>query len=141
MPFVEKFDQAIVDYEAALNIKVKILPTSNRQIAEAHFRLSLAYDMTSGKLEKQIEHVEKALESVKTRLQILRDLLPKASESKPVVEADAKGKGKSTTVQENPLGWTPKIESLENMTKGEIEAEVKDVTSLSEELEMKVRLV
>jgi chromosome segregation ATPase len=95
--------------------------------------------MTSGKLENQIEHVEKALASVKTRLQTLHNLLPDALESRPVVEADAKGKGKSTTVQENPLGWTPKIESLESMTRGEIEAEIKDVTSLSEELEMKVR--
>jgi hypothetical protein len=138
---LEKFDQAIVDYKSALDIKTKILPVSNRQIAEVHFRLSLAYDMTSGKLENQIEHVEKALESVKTRLQILKDLLPKAPENKPGVETDAKGKGKATAVQENPLGWTPKIEVLENLTKSEIEAEIKDVTSLSEELEAKVRMI
>lgn len=94
--------------------------------------------MTPGKLENQMVHVEKALESVKTRLQVLNDLLPKASEAKPIVEGDVKGKGKSTTVQENPLGWTPKIESLENLTKAEIEAEIKDVTSLTEELNMKV---
>lgn len=98
--------------------------------------------MTSGKLENQIEHVEKALESVKKRLEVLNELLPNAPESKPTApEADAKGKGKgkATTVQENPLGWTPKVETLENMTKSEIEAEIKDITSLSSELEMKVR--
>lgn len=134
----EKFDQAITDYESALNIKTKIFPITNRQIAEAHFRLSMAYDMTTGNLEKQMVHVEKALESVKTRLKVLNDLLPKASETKPVVEVDAKGKGKATTVQENPLGWTPKIESLESLTKAEIEAEIKDVTSLTEELNMKL---
>lgn len=141
---LEKFDQAILDYKSALDIKVKLLPLENRQIAEAHFRLSLAYDMTSGKLENQIEHAEKALESVKKRLDTLRELLPNAPETKPsTAESDAKGKGKgkATTVQENPLGWTPKVESLESMTKSEIEAEIKDVTSLSEELQMKVRVV
>lgn len=134
----EKFDQAITDYKSALDIKTKLLPVSNRQIAEVHFRLSLAYDMTSGKLENQIEHVEKALESVKSRLTVLKELLPKAPENKPGVEIDAKGKGKATTVQENPLGWTPKIEVLENLTKAEIEAEIKDVESLSEELQGKL---
>jgi HAT1-interacting factor 1 len=139
---LEKFDQAILDYKSALDIKVKLLPLENRQIAEAHFRLSLAYDMTSGKLENQIEHAEKALESVKKRLDTLKELLPKAPETKPpAAESDAKGKGKATTVQENPLGWTPKVESLESMTKSEIEAEIKDVTSLSEELQMKVCVV
>jgi HAT1-interacting factor 1 len=141
---LEKFDQAILDYKSALDIKVKLLPLENRQIAEAHFRLSLAYDMTSGKLENQIEHAEKALESVKKRLDTLKELLPKAPETKPsTAESDTKGKGKgkATTVQENPLGWTPKVESLESMTKSEIEAEIKDVTSLSEELQMKVGIV
>ncbi|KAG8802359.1 hypothetical protein FRC17_006430, partial [Serendipita sp. 399] len=52
----EKFDQAITDYQSALDIKLKLLPHTNRQIAEAHFRLSLAFDMTTGKLESQIEH-------------------------------------------------------------------------------------
>ncbi|CAG7847728.1 SubName: Full=Uncharacterized protein {ECO:0000313/EMBL:CCA67886.1} [Serendipita indica DSM 11827] len=134
----EKFDQAILDYKSALDIKSKLFPISNRQIADAHFRLSLAYDMTSGKLENQIEHVEKALESVKSRINVLNELLPKAPESKATVETDAKGKGKATTVQENPLGWTPKFESLESMTKSEIEAEIKDVKSLAEELEAKL---
>ncbi|KAG8857929.1 hypothetical protein FRB91_010625 [Serendipita sp. 411] len=136
----EKFDQAILDYKSALDIKEKLLPHTNRQIAEAHFRLSLAFDMTSGKLENQIEHVEKALESLKERLTILKELLPKAAESKPTEDAvsDPKGKGKATAVQENPLGWTPKIESLDNMIKSEIEAEIKDVSSLSEELEAKL---
>lgn len=94
--------------------------------------------MTAGKHVDQIKHVEKALESIKARLKVLQELLPKAPETKPTVEGDAKGKGKATTVQENPLGWTPKIEVLEDMTKPEIEAEIKDVQSLAQELEEKV---
>lgn len=95
--------------------------------------------MTAGKLEDQVKHVEKALESLKIRLKILEELLPNASESKPAAETDAKGKSKATAIQENPLGWTPKIEVLEDMTKAEIETEIKDVKSLAEELELKVR--
>lgn len=96
--------------------------------------------MTAGTHKDQITHVEKALESVKARLTILEELLPKAPETKPTAETDAKGKSKATTVQENPLGWTPKIENLEEMTKSDIEAEIKDVKSLAKELEEKVSI-
>lgn len=96
--------------------------------------------MTSGKLLNQIEHVEKALSSVKARLQALRDYLWTAPESHVVEAADSKGKGKEVgaIVQENPIGWTPKPDGVERLIKSEVQAEIKDVVSLCEELEAKV---
>ena len=48
--YVEKFDQAISDYTAGLAIKDDLLPLSSRQIAEAHYKLSIVLDLTSGSL-------------------------------------------------------------------------------------------
>ena len=106
--FAEKFDQAILDMTSALEIRAQHLPLSSRDIADCHFRLSMAYDMTVGQLEMQIEHVEKALASVRAREEELTAALPNAPETKPVEPpaADTKGKGKATTsgeAAEDPL--------------------------------------
>ena len=140
--FVEKFDQAILDMTSALEIRAQHLPLSSRDIADCHFRLSMAYDMTVGQLEKQIEHVEKALASVRAREEDLTGALPNAPESKPVEvpAADPKGKGKATTsgeAAEDPLNWLPKDDKVANMTKGQIESELRDVKAVREDLEAK----
>ena len=141
--FAEKFDQAILDMTSALEIRAQHLPLSSRDIADCHFRLSMAYDMTVGQLEKQIEHVEKALASVRAREEDLTGALPNAPESKPVEPpaADPKGKGKATTsgeAAEDPLNWLPQDDKVANMTKGQIESELRDVKAVREDLEAKV---
>jgi HAT1-interacting factor 1 len=139
----EKFDQAILDMTSALDIRAQHLPISSRDIADCHFRLSMAYDMTVGQLEKQVEHVEKALASVRAREDELTGALPNAPESKPVEPqaADPKGKGKATTsaeAAEDPLNWLPKDDKVASMTKGQIESELRDVKAVREDLETKV---
>ena len=139
----EKFDQAILDMTSALDIRAQHLPLSSRDIADCHFRLSMAYDMTVGQLEKQIEHVERALASVRAREEDLTEALPNAPESKPVEPpaADPKGKGKATTsgeAAEDPLNWLPKDDKVTNMTKGQIESELRDVKAVREDLQAKV---
>lgn len=99
--------------------------------------------MTVGQIEKQIEHVEKALASVKAREEDLTGALPNAPELKPVEPptADPKGKGKATTsgeAAEDPLNWLPKDDKVANMTKGQIESELRDVKAVREDLEAKV---
>ena len=92
---LEKFDQAIEDYEAGLKLKVELLPTSSRHIAEAHYKLSMVLDLTPGRLQEAIEHVEGAVNSVEHRLAELRAGQQGQFPAAPQPEAadDPKGKG------------------------------------------------
>ncbi|KAG8904553.1 hypothetical protein FRC01_008683, partial [Tulasnella sp. 417] len=74
----EKFDQALSDYSSGLTLKEKLLPFHSRQVAEAHYRLSLAMDLTPGKLSGAVGHAEKALKSVDERLALLKAKLADA---------------------------------------------------------------
>ena len=132
--FKEKFDQAITDYSAGLELKIDLLPVSSRQIAEAHYKLSMVLDLTPGRLSDSIVHAEKALESVETRLAELRDglngqLMPVSREE----VKESKGKEKS---------WGTKLirdSQIQEMTKAQIEAEIKELEGLREDLALKVR--
>ena len=133
--FTEKFDLAIPDYEAALALKAELLPLSSRQLAEAHYKLSIVLDLTSGRLSQAIEHAEKALDSVEARLAEMRNA--QSGQVRPIpdsVKPVSKGKGKAKAI--------PKIlapdELVQNMTKSQIEAEMKDLEGLREDLALKV---
>lgn len=129
----EKFEQAISDYDAALALKTELLPQSSRQIAEAHYKLSIVLDLTSGRLSDAISHAEQALASVEARLAELRDALSgqglvRVDESK----SDAKGKGKATG---------PRLlgdDAVSKMTKSQMGAEEKELQELREDLALKV---
>ncbi|OBZ66699.1 NASP-related protein sim3 [Grifola frondosa] len=131
----EKFDQAITDYTAGLALKNELLPLSSRQIAEAHYKLSIVLDLTSGRLRDAITHAERALESVEARVAELRDALSGqglvqagAHEEK----ADAKGKGKakqSKLVAED---------AIQKMSRSQMESEEKELLGLREDLALKV---
>ncbi|KAJ7464511.1 hypothetical protein FB451DRAFT_1042192 [Mycena latifolia] len=118
----EKFEQAITDYEAGLALKGGLLPRSSRQIAEAHYKLSMVLDLTSGRLGDAITHAEHALESIECRLAELAN--PSAEGSAP----DPKGKGKGKT----------RDDSIGSMSAAQIEAETKELTGLKEDLAIKV---
>ncbi|KAF7983336.1 hypothetical protein HWV62_22293 [Athelia sp. TMB] len=133
----EKFDQAILDYEAGLQLKHSLLPLSSRQIAEAHYKLSMVLDLTSGRLSDAIIHAEKALESVEARLVELRDgltgkLKPESRGQAPAASPNGKGKGKATG------GKLVRDDLVQNMTKPQIEGEVKELEELKEDLALKV---
>lgn len=128
----EKFDQAINDYTAGLALKDELLPLSSRQIAEAHYKLSIVLDLTSGRLSDSITHAERALDSVEARLAELRVALSGQGLVKPASKGDTKGKGKAT----GPalLG----DDAVSAMTKGQMEAEEKELQGLREDLALKV---
>jgi HAT1-interacting factor 1 len=129
----EKFDQAITDYESGLALKIELLPISSRQVAEAHYKLSMVLDLTSGRLADAIVHAEKALESVESRLAELRDgLSGKLPPVGPDVKVDPKGKGKSTSTR------LVRDDLVQNMPKTQIEAEIKELSELKEDLALKV---
>ncbi|KAI0642340.1 hypothetical protein C8Q79DRAFT_247217 [Trametes meyenii] len=131
----EKFDQAITDYTAGLALKTELLPLSSRQIAEAHYKLSIVLDLTSGRLGDSIVHAERALDSVEARLAELRDALSgqglvKSEQQEP--KDDVKGKGKATG---------PRLlgdDAVSKMTKGQMESEEKELLGLREDLALKV---
>ena len=124
---------AIPDYESAVRLKSELLPFSSRQIAEAHYKLSIVLDLTPGRLAQAIEHAEKALESVESRLAELRNGL--SGQLPPLPEPakqDSKGKGKATA----PI--LAQDELVHNMSKAQIEAEIKELEELKEDLGLKV---
>ena len=129
----EKFDQAIKDYSTGLSLKSELLPISSRQIAEAHYKLSIVLDLTSGRLAQAISHAEKALESVESRLAELRNGLSGQVAALPAPAKDAKGKGKAV-----PGLKLAQDEAISNMSKPQIEAEIKELDGLREDLALKV---
>ncbi|KAF9244680.1 hypothetical protein BU15DRAFT_41998 [Melanogaster broomeanus] len=130
----EKFDQAITDYSAGLALKVDLLPMSSRQIAEAHYKLSMVLDLTSGRLSDAILHSEKALESVLQRITELKDGLSGKLPPSPVQvqKEDKKGKGKATP---SPLLAG---DLVQNISKNQMEVELQELESLKEDLALKV---
>ncbi|KAJ7250480.1 hypothetical protein B0H12DRAFT_1120552 [Mycena haematopus] len=132
----EKFDQAITDYEAGLSLKDTLLPRSSRQIAEAHYKLSMVLDLTSGRLGDAIKHAERALESIECRLGLLAN--PPAAGSEPMLEAsvepDTKGKGKGKAKQTRLV----QNDAIGSMSAAQREAETKELVGLKEDLALKV---
>ncbi|KAH9921679.1 uncharacterized protein BXZ73DRAFT_91713 [Epithele typhae] len=131
----EKFEQAISDYEAGLALKDPLLPLSSRQIAEAHYKLSIVLDLTAGRLGDSIVHAERALDSVEARLAELRVALSGQGLVKSEGAAGAsggKGKGKATGA---PLEGD---DAVSRMSKSQMEAEEKELNGLREDLALKV---
>lgn len=109
---------------------------SSRQIAEAHYKLSMVLDLTSGRLSDAIEHAEKALESVLERIQELKDALNGESLPAPVAERgeDKKGKGKGKEAPSPLLAG----DLVRNMSKSQVESELQEMEGLKEDLALKV---
>ncbi|KAG8922617.1 hypothetical protein FRC02_011737 [Tulasnella sp. 418] len=128
----EKFDQAVNDYTSGLQLKLQLLPFYSRQVADAHYRLSMVLDLTPGRLSHAIEHAEKALQSVDARLEVLREALPNAPTTKPetpVVVNDPKGKKKATPANVDDVG---------SLRKDQIEVQIKEFEGLRVDLSTKV---
>ncbi|KAH9967532.1 hypothetical protein BC827DRAFT_1123466, partial [Russula dissimulans] len=129
----EKFDQAITDYSSGLALKTELLPLSSRQLAEAHYKLSIALDLTAGRLADAIYHAQRALDSIEARLVELQaglaGTLPPLPEHSDVKDKK-KGKGKQAALAPDEL--------VQNRSKAQIEAEVKELGELKQDLALKV---
>lgn len=131
----EKLDQAVSDYTAAVALKTELLPLSSRQIAEGHYKLCIVYDMTAGRLAHAIDHARRAEASVQARLNEITTRLKDASikdEREPDAKPDAKGKGKAVSA-----GIASDIR-VEDMTRMQLESEIKELQGLLEEVSLKV---
>jgi HAT1-interacting factor 1 len=111
-----------------------LLPLSSRQLAEAHYKLSIALDLTAGRLADAIHHAQRALESIEARLVELQaglaGTLPPLPEPSDT-NGKGKGKGKQVTLAQEEL--------VQNRSKAQIEAEIKELGELKQDLGLKVR--
>lgn len=92
----------------------------------------MVLDLTSGRLSDAIIHVQKALESVESRLAELRDgVAGQLPPLPPQANKDIKGKGKSS-------GRLVRDDYVQNMSKTQIESEIKELQGLRDDLALKV---
>lgn len=96
----------------------------------------MVLDLTSGRLSDAIMHAQLALESVEARLVELQNGLATAPDAAstsaaPVSEPDqdTKGKGKAKAVAQDDVA---------SLSKSQIEAEIKELEGLKEDLALKV---
>lgn len=90
-------------------------------------------DLSSGRLSDSIEHAEKALESVEARLAEIRNgLSGQMTVQETSDPSDTKGKGKAKGPR--MLGE----DAVQNLTKTQMEAEMKELEGLREDLALKV---
>ncbi|KAI9456897.1 hypothetical protein F5148DRAFT_354909 [Russula earlei] len=126
----EKFDQAITDYSSGLALKTELLPLSSRQLAEAHYKLSIALDLTAGRLADAIHHAQRAVDSIEARLVELQAGLAGTLPEPSDVKVKDKGGGKQALVASEEL--------VQNRSMSQIEAEIKELGELKQDLVLKV---
>ncbi|KAJ3305309.1 hypothetical protein HDV03_001602 [Kappamyces sp. JEL0829] len=111
----ENFDQAVKDYETALKLKLEHAPQGYRELAEAHFKLALAFEYSELN-EEAIEHVTCAMDALKKRISLLGS------------EDGAKGKATETSL---PEAKRAEIEELNGFL-GEMGSKLADLNTLIE---------
>ena len=107
----EMFDQAISEFQIAVDMKESYLAPNNRQLAEANWKLGLALEY-SKKFPEAIERFKKALAALEAKRESLQSTIGETSE-----------KGKEAASEEATAN----------------EAELKEVEDLLPELRTKVR--
>ncbi|RIB10873.1 hypothetical protein C2G38_2105019 [Gigaspora rosea] len=114
----EKFDQAAIDYREGVKLKAETLPEGDRQIAETHWRLSLALELIPDKSnqDEAIVHVQKAIEVLNKRKEILQAQLNDYQETC--------GKGKKIATADDDTAL--------------IDKEIKDIDEFLVEMESKI---
>jgi tetratricopeptide (TPR) repeat protein len=81
---LEKFNEALSDYEKAIEIKKFILEDDNRELAEAHYKYALALEFSTEKADQALPELQKAVAVLKKRIETLET-------------GEGKGKGKEAS--------------------------------------------
>jgi len=132
--YAEKFDQAVTDFEAGIKLKEELLPLASRHIAEAYYKLGMALDLTSGRLQEAIAATQRAKDSIEARMAELRTALAGQQPSgaaKPISSGGSKGKGKAPA-------QSLRTDLVETMTPPEMQSEMKELEGILSELDAKV---
>lgn len=112
----EKFNEALSDYEKAINIKKSLLEDDNRELAEAHYKYALALEFSSEKADQALPELQKAVAVLKKRIETLE-----ASSE----EVEGKGKGKATAT------------TTENLSK-KAQDEIAEIKEIIPDMELKI---
>ncbi|CAO3620639.1 unnamed protein product [Mucor fragilis] len=99
----EKFNEALSDYEKAIEIKQSVLEDDDRELAEAHYKYALALEFSTEKADQALPELQKAVNVLKKRIS---NLEAGGDGSK------GKGKGKATDVDEKALEEVKEINEL-----------------------------
>ncbi|KAF9325650.1 hypothetical protein BGZ91_002304 [Linnemannia elongata] len=111
----ENFEQAVNDYREAITIKEARLEPDDRQLAEAHYKLALALEYSPTESELTQEHIHKASNVLKDRIQKLNGLL-----------ASGKGKARAIDASENETKMAAELVELHELV-GEMEQKTQDL--------------
>ncbi|KAG0277178.1 hypothetical protein BGZ95_006370 [Linnemannia exigua] len=111
----ENFEQAVNDYREAITIKEARLEPDDRQLAEAHYKLALALEYSPNESALAQEHIHKASNVLKDRIQKLNGLL-----------ASGKGKARAVDASENETKMAAELVELHELV-GEMEQKTQDL--------------
>ncbi|KAI9473926.1 MAG: hypothetical protein EXX96DRAFT_621554 [Benjaminiella poitrasii] len=111
----EKFNEALVDYEKAIEIKQSVLEDNDRELAEAHYKYALALEFSTEKSDQAVPELKKAVEVLKKRLEALE-----SNEN-----SKGKGKGKETDLSK---GASDEIKEIKEIIP-DIELKIEELTS------------
>ncbi|KAI8991604.1 hypothetical protein BDF20DRAFT_811061 [Mycotypha africana] len=100
----EKFNEALADYEKAIEIKERLLKNDNRELAEAHYKYALALEFSTEKSDQAIPELQKVIDVLNKRLEALE----KAKNSND----EGKGKEKATETDESVVKEISEIREL-----------------------------
>ncbi|KAG2200490.1 hypothetical protein INT46_004259, partial [Mucor plumbeus] len=95
----EKFNEALSDYEKAIEIKQSVLDDDNRELAEAHYKYALALEFSTEKADQALPELQKAVNVLKKRISNLET-------------GQGKGKGKATELDQKALDEIKEINEL-----------------------------
>jgi tetratricopeptide (TPR) repeat protein len=65
---LEKFNEALTDYESAIQIKKELLAEDDRELAEAHYKYALALEFSTEKSDQAIPQLENAIAVLNKRI-------------------------------------------------------------------------
>ncbi|KAG0299499.1 hypothetical protein BGZ97_003679, partial [Linnemannia gamsii] len=111
----ENFEQAVTDYREAITVKEARLEADDRQLAEAHYKLALALEYSPTESALAQEHIHKASNVLKDRIQKLNGLL-----------ASGKGKARAVDASENETKMAAELIELHELV-GEMEQKTQDL--------------
>jgi HAT1-interacting factor 1 len=86
----ENFPQAVSDYTSSLSIKMKLLPSSSRELASVHYRLATVLEFTPQRRGDSLKHVQSALSAFKERKSQLQAAISSPSDTNISIEEDVK---------------------------------------------------